>query len=75
MATVHANQIFTMFMLLLCGYYHCVKVSSDFETVRGMGLWEFSGALRELMLKVAFKKSAGNKKFQITWHAKEIKQL
>ena len=27
-----------------------MKVSSDSETVRGMGLWEFSGALRELML-------------------------
>ena len=49
MATVHANQILTIFMLLLSGHYHCVKVSSDSETVRGMGLWEFSGALRELM--------------------------
>ena len=53
MATVHANQILTIFMLLLGGHYHCVKVSSDSETVRGMGLWEFSGALRELMLKLA----------------------
>ena len=52
MATVHANQILTIFMLLLGGHYHCVKVSSDSETVRGMGLWEFSGALRELMLRV-----------------------
>ena len=51
MATAHANQILTIFMLLLGGHYHCVKVSSDSETVRGMGLWEFSGALRELMLK------------------------
>ena len=51
MATVHANQILTIFMLLFGGHYHCVKVSSDSETVRGMGLWEFSGALRELMLK------------------------
>ena len=51
MATVHANQILTIFMLLLGGRYQCVKVSSDSETVRGMGLWEFSGALRELMLK------------------------
>ena len=51
MATVHANLILTIFMLLLGGHYHCVKVSSDSETVRGMGLWEFSGALRELMLK------------------------
>ena len=50
MATVHANQILTIFMLLLGGHYHCVKISSDSETVRGMGLWEFSGALRELML-------------------------
>ena len=50
MATVHANQILTIFMLLLGGHNHCVKVSSDSETVRGMGLWEFSGALRELML-------------------------
>ena len=50
MATVHANQILTIFMLLLGGHNHCVKVSSEFETVRGMGLWEFSGALRELML-------------------------
>ena len=50
MATVHANQILTIFMLLLGGHYHCVKVSFDSETVRGMGLWEFSGALRELML-------------------------
>ena len=50
MATVHANQILTIFMLLLGGHYHCVKVSPDSETVRGMGLWEFSGALRELML-------------------------
>ena len=50
MATVHANQILTIFMLLLGGHYHCVKVSSDSETVRGMGLWGFSGALRELML-------------------------
>ena len=37
-------------MLLLGGHNHCVKVSSDSEMVRGMGLWEFSGALRELML-------------------------
>ena len=51
MATVHANKILTKFMLLLGGHNHCVKVSSDSETVRGMGLWEFSGALRELMLK------------------------
>ena len=51
MATVHANQILTIFMLLLGGHYHCVKISSDSETVRGMGLWEFSGALRELMLR------------------------
>ena len=35
----------------------CEKICSIFtencslETVRGMGLWEFSGALRELMLK------------------------
>ena len=50
MATVHANQILTIFMLLLSGHYHCVKVSSNSETVRGMGLWEFSGALREWML-------------------------
>ena len=50
MATVHANQILTILMLLLGGHYHCVKVSSDSESVRGMGLWEFSGALRELML-------------------------
>ena len=51
MATVHANKISTKFMLLLGGHNHYVKVSSDSETVRGMGLWEFSGALRELMLK------------------------
>ena len=38
-------------MLFLGGHNHCVKVSSNSETVRGMGLWEFSGALRELMLK------------------------
>ena len=50
MATVHANKILTRFMLLLGGHNHCVKVLSDSETVRGMGLWEFSGALRELML-------------------------
>ena len=52
MATVHANKILTKFMLFLGGHNHCVKVSSDSETVRGMGLWEFSGALRELMLNV-----------------------
>ena len=51
MATVHANKVLTKFMLLLGGHNHFVKVSSDSETVRGMGLWEFSGALRELMLK------------------------
>ena len=51
MATVHANKILSKFMLLLGGLNHCVKLSSDSETVRGMGLWEFSGALRELMLK------------------------
>ena len=50
MATVHANKILTKFMLLLDGHNHCVKVSSDSETVSGMGLWEFSGALRELMV-------------------------
>ena len=50
MATVHANKILTKFMLLLGGHNHYVKVSSYSETVRGMGLWEFSGALRELML-------------------------
>ena len=37
-------------MLLLGGYNHCVKVSTDSETVHGMGLWELFGALRELML-------------------------
>ena len=52
MATVHANKILTKFMLFLGGHNHCVKVSSDSETVRGIGLWEFSGALRELMLRV-----------------------
>ena len=51
MATVHENQILTIFMLFLGGHYHCVKVSSDSVTVRGMGLWEFSGALRELMIR------------------------
>ena len=54
MATVHANKILTKFMLLLGGYYHCVKVSSDSETVRGMALWQFSGALRELVLSLFF---------------------
>ena len=57
MATVHANQILTIFMLLLGGHYHCVKVSSDSKTGSGMGLWEFSGALRELMLNVMSKLS------------------
>ena len=38
MATVHANKILTKFMLFLGGHNHCVKVSSDSETVRGMGL-------------------------------------
>ena len=52
MATVHANRILTKFMLLLGGHNHRVKVSSNSETVRGMGLWEFSGALRELMLNI-----------------------
>ena len=51
MATVHTNKILTKFMLLLGGHNYCVKVLSDSETVRGMGLWEFSGALRELMLR------------------------
>ena len=59
MATVHANKILTKFMLLLGGHNHCVKVSSDSETVRGMGLWEFSGALRELMLICALWPPAG----------------
>ena len=45
MATVHANNILSKFMLFLGGHNHCVKVSFDSETVRGMGLWEFSGAL------------------------------
>ena len=53
-AGCHGNgackQNLTKFMLLLGGHNHCVKVSSDSEMVRGMGLWEFSGALRELML-------------------------
>ena len=50
MATVHANKILTKFMLFWGGHNHCVKVSSDSETVRGIVQWEFSGALRELML-------------------------
>ena len=54
MAKVHANTILTKFMLLLDGHNHCVKVSSDSETVRGMGLWEFSGALKELVLRSLF---------------------
>ena len=58
MATVHANKILTKFMLFLGGHNHCVKVSSDSETVRGMGLWEFSGALRELMLNVVLENTA-----------------
>ena len=57
MATVHANQILTIFMLLLGGHYHFVKVSSDSKTVRGMGIWEFSGALREMILNVVSKLS------------------
>ena len=65
MATVHANKILTKFMLFLGGQYHCVKVSSDSETVRGMGLWEFSGALRELMLNLTVMKSV----FSITVEA------
>ena len=59
MATVHANKILTKFMLLLGGHNHCVKVSSDSETVRGMGLWEFSGALRELMLRSGLASRSG----------------
>ena len=59
MATVHANKILTKFMLLLGGHNHCVKVSSDSETVRGMGLWEFSGALRELMLSIVLISTLG----------------
>ena len=59
MATVHANKILNKFMLLMGGHNHCVKVSSDSETVRGMGLWEFSGALRELMLKCLITKKKG----------------
>ena len=51
MATVHSNQILTILMPLLGGHNHCVQVSSDSETVRGMGLWEYFGALGELMLK------------------------
>ena len=54
MATVHANQILTIVMLLLGGHYHCVKVSSNSETVRGISIWEFFGALRELMLRLLF---------------------
>ena len=38
--------------IILGGPDHCVKVSSDSETVRGMGLWDFFGALRELMLSI-----------------------
>ena len=59
MATVQANKILTKFMLLLGGHNHCVKVSSDSETVRGMGLWEFSGALRELMLSACLGRWGG----------------
>ena len=40
------------FFLFLSGNDHYVKVSSNSEMVRGMALWKFFGALRELMLKV-----------------------
>ena len=38
------------FFLLLSGNDHYVEVSSNSEMVRGMALWKFSGAHRELML-------------------------
>ena len=60
MATVHAKKISTKFMLLLGSHYHCVKVLTDSETVRGIGLWEFFGALRELMLSSTCDKSDKN---------------
>ena len=41
MATVHSNQILTILMPLMGGHNHYVQVSSDSETVRGMGLWDF----------------------------------
>ena len=38
-------------MLLLGGHNHCVKVSSDSETVRGI-VYGNLGALRELILMI-----------------------
>ena len=52
MAMVHANKILTKFMLLLGGHYHSVKVSSDSETVRGMGRWEFVWCSQRIDVKL-----------------------
>ena len=51
MATEIEIEIWTIFFLFLSGNDHYVKVSSNSEMVRGMALWKFFGALRELMLK------------------------
>ena len=51
MATEVEIEIWTIFFLFLSGNDHYVKVSSNSEMVRGMALWKFFGALRELMLK------------------------
>ena len=47
---IESSNIFFFFYLFLSGNDHYVKVSSNSEMVRGMALWNFFGALRELML-------------------------
>ena len=54
MATEDDIEIWTMIFLLLSGNDHCVKVSSNYEMVRGTALWKTFGVLRELMLKFIY---------------------
>ena len=50
MATDVAIKAFTIIFLVLSGYDHSVKVSSNSEVGSGTALWEFFGFLRELVL-------------------------
>ena len=54
MATEVEIEIWTIFFSFLNGNDHYVKVLSNSEMVRGMALWNFFGALRELMLNYIY---------------------
>ena len=53
MATEVAIKFFTIIFLVLSGYDHSVKVSSNSEVGSGTALWDYFGFLREWVLNTS----------------------